>query len=185
MRIGVDMDGVIYSFVDSLRHYLVTHKGFEKYDLGESTSWNFFKDNWGMSTVDFLQHFEDGVNAGVVFLHGKPEEGAMKHMRQLREDGHTIHIVTHRSVGKKSIQNTGEWLHREHIEFDEITFAQDKTTVRDLDVFIEDNIENFLTLEQAGVRSVIMDRPWNRELDTPFRVNGWEEFYHMIGDMNA
>jgi 5'(3')-deoxyribonucleotidase len=160
---------------------LVEHKGFPEYQLKDSTTWNFFKDDWGMELDEYLQHFADGVDAGIVFLHGPAEEGAVKYIKKLREDGHTIHIVTWRAMGTKSIQNTGEWLHREGIEFDTLTFAKDKRVVP-TDIFIEDNMDNFKSLEAHGVRAVIMDRPWNCELETEWRVKNWAEFYNLVCD---
>lgn len=181
-RIGVDLDGVCYDFVESLRHYLVTKEGFDPYDLGESTTWEFFRENWGMSLEDFLMYFADGVNAGVVFLHGEAEIGARDNIEKLRDDGHEIHIITHRSVGTKSVQNTGEWLQREGIEHDTLTFARDKTVIY-TDIFLEDNVDNFLELEKNGSRPFIFDRPWNQHLETDWRVKSWDDFYSNVTSM--
>lgn len=178
-RIGVDLDGVCYGFTDSLRQYMVDHKGYDPKDLPDSTSWDFHKVDWNWTTEEFLQHFAAGVDAGVVFLHGAPEEGTVKYIRKLREDGHSIHIITHRAVGTKSVQNTGEWLAREEIPFDSLTFSADKTVVK-TDYFIEDNVDNFLALEAAGTRPVLMRRPWNSYFDTPYEVTTWEQFYEFV-----
>lgn len=183
MKIGVDLDGVVYDFVDSLREYLVTHCDFPRYDLGESTSWEFFKDNWGMELADFLRHFEDGVNADVVFTHGEPEPYSVDTIALLRDEGHSIHIVTHRELGC-SVENTARWLRKHGVKYDTLSFSKDKTVVP-VDVFIEDNMGNFTALEQAGVRSVLMNRPWNQDLQTDYRVNNWLEFYEFVKDMKA
>lgn len=178
-RIGVDLDGVCYGFTDSLRRYMVDHKGYDPKDLPDSTCWDFHKVDWGWTTAEFLEHFAAGVDAGVVFLHGDPEEGAVKYIQQLKNDGHTIHIITHRAVGTKSVQNTGEWLAREGIVFDSLTFSADKTIVK-TDFFIEDNVDNYNALEEAGVEVVLYDRPWNQYAEHAYRVSGWEDFYQFV-----
>ncbi len=178
-RIGVDLDGVCYGFTDSLRQYMVDHKGYDPKDLPDSTGWDFHIVDWGWTTEQFMEHFAAGVDAGVVFLHGEPEEGAVKYINQLREDGHTIHIITHRSVGAKSVQNTGEWLAREGIKFDSLTFSGDKTIVK-TDFFIEDNLDNYNALLDVGTDAVLYDRPWNQKDGVARRVAGWAEFYEYV-----
>jgi 5'(3')-deoxyribonucleotidase len=183
MRIGFDLDGVLYDFVNALRVYMVHHRGYPAYRLGASTSWNFFKDNWGMTTDEFLSIYEDGVNAGVVFTHGNIEEGAIDLLHSLREHGHTVHIVTHRTIGSKAQQATVDWLSREGFEWDSLTFSEDKTIIK-TDIFIEDKVENFLDLEESGVRSFIMDRAWNQHLSTPYRVNSLKDFDRCVQWIN-
>jgi 5'(3')-deoxyribonucleotidase len=179
LDIGVDLDGVCYDFVGALRHYLVTHEGFPEYDLGESTSWNFFKDNWNMSTSDFLKFFAAGVDAGIVFIHGEAMEGCAETITRLRERGHKVHIVTHRSVGTLSVASTDAWLRREGIPFDTLCFSEDKTIVK-TDIFIEDKVENFCALERAGVDAVLMNQKWNAHHPTQYRVNNWKEFGNFV-----
>lgn len=180
LDIGIDLDGVCYDFVESLRHYLITHEDFIHEELPETTTWNFFEDNWNMDLETYLEHFRNGVDAGVVFLHGPPHDGCKETLEKFMEDGDSLNIVTHRrSAGQRPVHNTIDWLQREEIPFTNLTFAKDKTVVRN-DVFIEDNVDNFLDLEAAGVRAYIMDRPWNQHLDTPYRVYGWEDFYKQI-----
>lgn len=184
MKIGIDLDGVCYNFTDSLKKYLVEHEGFPEYELGETTTWNFFKDDWGMSLEDYLMYFERGVDAGIVFLHGEPHLDCVDVLNRLREDGHTLHIVTWRQVGQRSVHNTSDWLLREKIPYDTLTFAKDKT-ILPVDIFIEDNMDNYTSLCESGVRAVLMDRPWNHDLTDAVRVQNWNEFYEFVGDMNV
>jgi 5'(3')-deoxyribonucleotidase len=184
MNIGIDLDGVCYDFTESLRTYLIEHRDFAKEALPDTTTWNFFEDDWNMDLETYLGLFADGVDAGVVFLHGPPHEGCVEVLEKLRADGHRLNIVTHRmSAGTKPVHNTIDWLQREGIPFDGLTFDSDKTVVNN-DIFIEDNVDNFLSLEHAGVRSFIMDRPWNQYLDTKYRVYSWYEFYSRVDAIN-
>lgn len=180
-RIGIDLDGVAYDFGAALKKFLVDHEGFDEALLGETKVWDFFLE-WGLSLESYLDYYAKGVDAGVVLLHGDPHEGCRWFMNRLREDGHTLHIVTYRTVGRRATQNTMEWLQRESIPYDSITFSKDKTIVNN-DFFIEDNLDNFHALNRAGIVCYLMDRPWN-EIEDVYnrRVSGWEDFYWRINE---
>lgn len=178
-RIGVDLDGVVYNFGDALREFVYRYENVERGTLPNPTSWEFYEVDWGWDLDKFMYYFTKGVDAGFIFVYGGAEAGAAKNIARLRDDGHSIHIITHRSVGTHSVSNTGVWLKRAGIEYDELCFSKDKTTIP-TDIFIEDNVENFLALEAVGTRAFIMDRLWNRHLDTSHRVSSWDEFYERV-----
>lgn len=39
-----------------------------------------------------------------------------------------------------------------------------------VDVFIDDSIDNFIELNNAGIPCLLIDSLWNREFDTPLRI---------------
>ncbi len=178
LNIGVDLDGVCYDFGESLRQYLVHHEGFSLDVLHYPKVWNFFLD-WGMTTEEYLEAYARGVDAGYVLRQGAPHDGCIKTLEMLKADGHQLNIVTYRTVGSKAIENTMAWLQEYSIPYDTICFSKDKTVVKN-DVFIEDNVENFEALESAGIRSFLMDRPWNTQKQTGFRVWDWSDFYSYL-----
>ena len=179
LQLGIDLDGVVYNFVDALREYLVQQRGFPRYELGESTSWNFFKDNWGMDTQTFLSLFRDGVQSGHIFVTGEPEPGSIEALTTLREAGHSIHICTYRTIGPRAIPSTVAWLDIHGVPYDTITFAEDKTIIK-ADAFVEDKVENFEALEGVGTRSIIFDQKWNAHLDTEWRARNWKQVQRMV-----
>lgn len=178
LHIGIDLDGVCYDFAKSLSEYLVESEGFDPDSLPEPTCWEFYEKDWGLTLDEFLTLFAKGVDAGYVFRVGDPHDDCVEIMRTLHLD-HSLHIVTHRTIGERGVQNTMEWLFEKQIPYDTITFSRDKTIVK-TDLFIEDNVDNFLALEEAGVQAVLMDRPWNQHLDTPYRVEDWCAFYEYV-----
>lgn len=178
LRIGIDLDGCLYDFEASLKYFLVKHVDAGLWDLPEPSCWDFYESDWGMTETEFMSYFEDGVNSGIVFAYGGVDPGGAECLEKLSTD-HSIHIVTHRQIGLLSASNTEAWLIKNEITYDTLTFSKDKTVVK-TDVFIEDNVDNFLALEESGVRSFLMDRPWNRHYHTPYRVYGWDEFYNNI-----
>lgn len=183
MRIGIDLDGVAYNFDASLKHYLVENEGFDPADLPDPEGWHFYRDQWGMTDEEFAAHCSKGVDAGVVFLHGDPHAGTADALRRLKAAGHTLHVVTHRTYGTRSVQNTMEWLQRHGIPFDTITFSGDKTLM-EVDAFIEDNTDNYDALEAAGRMPFLIDRPWNRHHADARRVHSWEQFEAEIANLD-
>lgn len=186
MKIGVDLDGVCYNFGEAYKSYLVRYQGFDESELTEPQTWDFFKEQWGMSTEDFLKYFAMGVNFGYIFRIGEPMPGAVDGVRALQDAGHTIHIVTHRDVGDHCAANTEHWLKSVGIKYDTLTFSRDKTIVP-VDVFIEDNVDNHEALLNEGVAAFLIDRPWNAHVDVGekygfagLRVSCWDEFVDAV-----
>lgn len=177
MRIGVDLDGCVYDFVGALRTWLCSNHGMESDWLPDAQRWDFFED-WGLTAPQFLQHCTESVDAGHLFRHGWPIHGAKRALDTLRAEGHTLHVVTNRAFGRRSVENTEAWLIEHAIPFDSLTFAADKTTVR-TDAFIEDNVENHLALRAAGVKSFLLQRPWNAHHQA-HTVLSWPHFVMVI-----
>ncbi len=174
-NIGIDLDGCLYDFGKSLAHYLVEYEDFPTEVATPPKVWNFFLD-WGLSIDDYIKAYARGVDAGVVLRVGEPDIDSVEVLNLLREGGHTLHIVTYRTVGKRAVQNTMEWLEEYEVPYDTITFSKDKTIVKN-HIFIEDNMDNFKALWAADIECFLMDRPWNEEVTTPYRVYGWQDFY--------
>jgi hypothetical protein len=184
MRLGIDLDGVAYDFAASLRHWLVHHEGHDAERYPDPQTWDFYRDQWGMTLEEFTAHCDRGVDAGVIFVDGDPLPGTRDALRTLKRLGHTLHIVTNRSFGRRSMENTAWWLHKHDIPYDTLHFAADKTSVR-VDAFIEDNADNYLALTAAGVAAFLWDRPWNRQLPAARRITRWGMFVHHIEGLAA
>ena len=46
--------------------------------------------------------------------------------------------------------------------------------------WIEDSVPNFISGEKVGLRSLLIDHPYNRDYNTPNRVTSWKEIYDRI-----
>lgn len=163
MRVGIDLDGVLFDFAESLRSY-IRHAELDKtYNLckGEPPDWYFYR-HWGMTDQEFVKYCHDGVDAGFVFR-GPARPNAKAALDRIRNLGHEIHIVTDRSFGshpENSQKATYEWLYEHEIPFDTVTFSANKTVVP-TDCFVEDKLENYDALKAAGVDVYLINRPWN------------------------
>lgn len=179
LKVGVDLDGVCYPFHPSLRRYLEEHVKHPS-DYPDATHWDFFLD-WGLSVEDFLKHCNGGVDAGIVFSHGDPFPGVHEALHRIKDAGHAIHVVTDRSFGQPgaSAAATLAWLKRHDLPYKCVTFSSDKT-VANVDVFIDDKIENYLAVRDAGIDAYLLTRPWNEKLEGAKRVDSLLHFAELI-----
>lgn len=186
MRVGVDVDGVLYDYAMSVRRYL--HGiGFPRAQLApEPNRWEFYED-WGLTVDEFIVHAAQGVDAGTILIVGDPYPGSSEAMRRIRDAGNTIHIITDRRAGSpgKPESATRRWLDHHELPFDSLTFAADKTIVR-TDMMIEDKLANYYALIEAGCDAYLYDRPWNQTLDRKCkRVANLAEFADRVIDASV
>jgi hypothetical protein len=177
MRVGVDLDGVCYDFAGGLRRYL----GLSLEEAPEPTRWEFYED-WGLALDDFLIHCHAGVNAGWLFWVGDPFPGTREALVRLRNAGHTIVIITDRFFGDTgaSERATRQWLDNHDLPYDEIHFTSDKTTVS-VDYMVDDKFSNYEAMFNSGVRSYLLDRPWNYEYAAALhRLSSLSEYVDIV-----
>ena len=171
MRVGFDLDGVLYDFGDSVVRYLesigrsYTHKD----EADEPHSWDFYE-HWGMDRNEFTQHCHDGADAGFIFC-GGTRPGAVEAVWKVKDMGHEIIVITDRQFGTTpsvSHKNTINWWNDNGFPpYDELHFSADKTSAP-TDIFVEDKLENYVALHQAGTMCWLITRPWN--MHDPDRV---------------
>lgn len=178
MRLMVDLDGVVYDFVDTLTYWCRWREGMSSDRLPYPASWDFYRDQWGLTLEEFLAIGGRAVDDGYLFAEGYSIEGAIDGLHALRDAGHTIHIATDRSYGSRSVENTERWLTANAVPYDSLTFGRDKSVV-DADIYIDDRDKNVEALRAAGKSAVIFDQPWNQNVDGP-RVYDWPEFVSFV-----
>lgn len=194
LRVGFDLDGVLYNFGDSVRRYLeFTGQGhIWKSGPTPKAYWDFYKD-WGWTGKQFVEFCNEGADAGFIFT-GPARPGAAEAVNAIRDMGHSIHIVTDRSFGScpsVSHSNTSQWLKEHGIPYDSLTFTADKTIVN-VDTMIEDKLENYDALEKAGVRTYLINRAWNENpypsiaaSDGRRRIDELAEYVQAIEEMTT
>lgn len=174
LRIGVDLDGVVYDFVAAFRRHLVS-VGHAPDELPEPEQWEMWE-AWGLSQSTWFEHFAAGIACGEIFGSGDPYPGAVAALSDLHARGHSIHIVTARGVHPAAVGLTSHWLAEHRIPYSTLTFAADKTVIP-CDIFIEDSVDNARAL---GSAAVLMDRPWNRDAPGIERVPSWDGFLRAV-----
>jgi len=177
MRIGLDLDGVVYNFDKTAQYMIAKHLGLEKredlpWDHGQywrgadKASWNWL---WRPENTDAL------------FRHGHLYTGSIEGVRALAELGDVV-VVTKRP--RHALRVTIDFL-RYHFDepfpFADIRLLHDepKSSVP-CDVYIDDNIpiaKDILTRTRAGM--ILVNRPWNFPEEGAYgrarRANSWDE----------
>lgn len=163
MRVGADSDGVIDTFGDGVRDAMVARGIGHLWKSGPTKKaiWNFYEE-WGWTFAEFKELVDWGVDNGYIFAgHWRPH--AVESMGRIVAAGHSLIIITDRSWGsdpRNSQRNTIEAYARAGIEYDELHFTPDKTSVP-VDVMVEDRIENYDALVSAGTPTWLINRGWN------------------------
>jgi FMN phosphatase YigB (HAD superfamily) len=166
MRVGVDLDGVVYDFARHVQRYLIEHEGHDASALAYLASWNFWID-WGWDDERFARACDAAVDAGVLYATGEPNAGAVEALRRIAAAGHELHVVTARAAGTAStaaLVATETWLETYGIPYSSLTMSADKTVVP-TDVFVDDSLPNYDALVAAGVRAYLLNQPWNAPFD--------------------
>jgi FMN phosphatase YigB (HAD superfamily) len=183
VRVGFDLDGVVYDFRGAQSTFEVARGNSHcSLDLA-ADHWDYFE-GWGWDVDQWLVAYAEGVDAGHILRVGEPLPGAVEAFRDLRAAGHSIHIVTDRSIGVDPEGATRAWLAEHGLVYDSLTFSRDKT-VAAVDVFIEDRLENADALNAAGIPCYLINRPWNYHEDDRLRVDTLTEYVARVNDMQA
>lgn len=165
LRIGFDLDGVLYDFRKALSDYLVA-SGRAGCTLETALpDWDFFK-GWGLTLDEYLALYRAGVDDRYVLRVGDPLPGSVEAMRRITDAGHTVHIVTDRAVASDPElpgQLTEAWLVEHGVPFDSLTLSSDKASVA-TDYFIDDRYENYVSRVNVGMSCHLLTRPWNVSL---------------------
>lgn len=201
MRIGVDVDEVLYHWEKTARYLLrevLPNSPYTKEGpLGQkSTYWNYIPDNVSKEHWDWL--WTEGVKKGM-FRNGHLIHGALEGCRGLKRLGHQIIIITHRPA--LAVNDTLAWLSFQQLDLSEVhiqTSQEPKSSVRPFcDVYIDDKYENCRDLlDNTPARVVaLFNHPWN-QINCPtivkesgekrqdlVRVNSWREFVQMVATL--
>ena len=195
MIIGIDVDGVICPYNDFKNDYgtklayelgtnysLKNPKGYEIFEKFESDE-NFEK--------AFLETYEE------VRLHCPAIQFASEVIKKLKEDGHTIYIITARNNNSSYVPSkmasfvedfTIDWLKKNDIIYDKIFFAPWKKDIicseNNVDVLIEDAVSNIEAVSKV-TNVIIFDAPYNDipEFENLPRAYTWYDIYNKINNL--
>jgi hypothetical protein len=183
-RIGLDLDGVVYPWSPSVRKLLQQERGYP--DIGESTYWNYVKDQ--IEPKDWKWLWTRGVES--MFGIGRAYPGTVKPMQEMGKS-HDLVIITHRP--KAAVPVTLAWLagYRAHpSSVHVLDHTVPKSTVQpQCDVYVDDKPEVCEDLLQNTSANVYMPyRLWNEGWEPParfrsrfFRYNKLDEVLDCLG----
>ena len=203
MNIGIDIDGVLtdvrkFTIEAGIKYCKENKKGKlvnpDAYNSEDVFDWNEETD------LDFWINniFEYAEKNPVI-------EGAADNIKKLKEDGHTLYIITARwlaspktdktfkqaqELREKMRKTVKEWLERNQIIYDNIIFSEeDKSShiiENNIDIMIEDSPNNLKSLSRI-TKMICVDWVYNKgiENDNIFRCYNWNEIYETISKISV
>lgn len=184
MRIGIDIDGVLYEWDEPVRDALVARFRIQRPDT--STTWNYLKDVLTPEQWAWLWTQE-----GQALMFGDLDSvypGAVAMVNALTRDPKLkVHFVTHRDPRRAGAQTTSFLLrHFAAHPWAGVHVLQNGTpkhTLAKWDAFIDDKPETVLAMLNAGVPQVFAPRrPWNEYELLPLMHTPWAARFLLYED---
>ena len=205
MRIGVDLDDVIaVCAVPYLKRFAQEYK-VELPDEKE-IGWHLLREMDAHVSPEERDRIRLKLYDGTFFSTLEIYKECPAVLERLVQQGHEIFFITARAERRRMVTET--WLREKRIldyakavhlkpmgdfrpdyprgRYDAESSAKYKARLAqelELDVFCEDDVHISKTLADAGVRVMLFDHPWNRDLEHEriTRVSGWTEVASLLG----
>jgi uncharacterized protein len=179
MRIAIDVDSTLHHYWDVLSEISRRRFGIDlPYD--EQLTWGITR-----LRPDQLALCIEESHCDQTILAGRPYPGAVETVRGWSEDGHFIHVTTHRA--ERCEQATAAWLADIGLPFDDLCCSYDKVSrcvELEIDLLIDDGPLNLTAAIDHGIRTATILHPWNRDLCEIEDVIGARD-WHELGERLA
>lgn len=190
-RIGVDLDETLSQTFGPCLEYIRTKTGIPHGydDLSDHNFWEIpgiplTKE----AALGFFAEFDrdhDPDHASILPVHGSVEA-----IGELKRRGYELHVITARGDNVREL--TRLWISKHFPEtFADVHFTNHYSSdekkkpksevcrALGIGLMIEDNIDYALELADNGVRTILLERPWNRHRSESHafvrKVKGWQE----------
>ncbi len=161
MRIGIDLDGVVF---DSEKEYRVYSELYDMIDLKQNSKTDnrnlTFQDrfNWTPEQIDgFLKKYHKQITLKSNYM-----PGAKTVLKMLKEDGHCLILVTARgTLNKDMIELTEERLKQEGMDiFDQYFWAvKNKAEIcsnEKIDIMIDDSMKHIKSIADLKIKTIYL-----------------------------
>jgi uncharacterized protein len=158
-RIALDIDSTLHPYWDLLQRVVRERYGIElPYEEQR---------DWGITQLerDAVIHCVEETHSDENIAAGVPYPDAVETVRGWHEQGHWIHITSHRRTSTYAA--TQSWLdaiglpyHDLHCSFDKVS----RCVELEIDVLVDDSPINIAKALQAGIVAATIVHPWNEEL---------------------
>jgi uncharacterized protein len=159
VRIAIDIDSTLHHYWDQLAAVARRRFGVDL-PYEEQVSWGItLLRPEQMHACVVETHREEHV------LAAEPYPGAVEAIRMWHEQGHFIHVTSHRT--NEAHEATARWLDRIGLPHDELYCSFDKVArclQIEIDVLIDDSPVNLMKAGEAGITPATILHPWNREI---------------------
>ncbi len=178
MRIAIDIDSTLHHYWDVLSEVSRRRFGIDlPYD--EQFTWGITR-----LRADQLELCIEESHSDETILAGELYPGAVDTVRGWREQGHFIHITSHRSIA--CAPATGRWLESLGLPFDDLCCSYDKVSrcvELDMDLLIDDSPLNIGAALERGISCATIVHPWNAELcevEDVLAASDWHELATLL-----
>jgi len=187
VRIGLDVDGVLYSWESYARKILGYEFGL---DLPESTEWDSIQKATTPEQWNWL--WTTGVRGQpALFMDGDEYSGSAEASMELSDIGDVV-IIT--SIPRVAIRDRIFWLSHTGIMFDEFrtvgSLSEKSKIVPLCDVYIDDSSEVATDImNNTSAAMILWNRPWNMGVNAPknareyYRVDNWKSLIDIVKDL--
>ena len=177
-RIALDIDSTLHHYWDLFRSIVNERFGV---DLAYEA-----QTDWGITRLP-----QEHVRLAVRETHSdeniaaaEPYPGAVETVRAWHEQGHWIHVTSHRA--EECGPATARWLDDVGIPYDDLHCSWDKVSrcvELEIDVLVDDSPVNLEGARDAGILGATILHPWNRELggsDGVVVARDWRELRRLL-----
>lgn len=181
LRIGLDLDGVVFNYTEGLRQASAKALNVDPNTLPDPAFYSLFKSGWFESEEQFKEIHSSAVDQRL-YRDLPTIEGASETLWRLSNLGAHIHIITSRFVvhGQHAqvLADTANSLDMHNIPFRSIGFDAHKVNHM-ADVYIDDSPANIHALRDAGRDVICFTADYNLGIDGP-RANNWDDVWNYI-----
>jgi len=181
LRLGIDLDGVVADFNGGWTElHNAEFGGTLTPDL--VTSWNGLHATAGFDDMAaFWNWARPNEHRRSIFRHLRLLPDAIDTLHALRDDGHTIVIVS--TKPDWAVHDTFQWLADNEIPTREVHFTDTKYDV-DCDVYLDDSpvVLPGLVAHRPTAMICRFIRAWNTPVDGTHDVSTWQQFHALVTD---
>lgn len=158
-RIALDIDSTLHHYWDLLQRVARERYGVElPYEEQR---------DWGITALerDALIHCVQETHSDENIAAGVPYPDAVETVRAWHEQGHWIHVTSHRRVDCHPA--TARWLEAIGMPYDDLYCSFDKVprcVELEIDVLVDDSPVNITRAREAGMLAATLIHPWNEDL---------------------
>jgi uncharacterized protein len=159
MRIAIDIDSTLHHYWDVLSAVSVRRFGVAL-PYEEQFSWGITRLRPEQLALCIEESHSDER-----ILAGRPYPGAVETVRRWHEEGHFVHVTSHRPLDRHAA--TGAWLRSIGLPFDDLHVSFDKVArcvEMEIDLLIDDSPGNLSAAIGHGILAATIEHPWNRDL---------------------
>ena len=158
MRIAIDIDSTLHHYWDQFEAAAKRRFGVEL--PYEEQLWHIDR-----LRPEQVKACVEETHSEAQILAAKPYPDAVETIRAWKQDGHFIHITSHRDTAAHDA--TERWLDRIGLPYDELYCSFDKVShcrAIGIELLIDDSPVNLEAAVDAGIRAATLSHPWNRDI---------------------